>query len=142
MTNTFKIGILSDGPDQDDWDDLQDILGEADMPMRPEWNYAPFSGYVDLDDGSRKGTGLPIASWHWNAVTAAQRETLKAYCPLLSNEVYIMTPINNTSSGEIIWGAFNCQMLWPEADEDKDVDNIALGLTISFRLMEEIGEYL
>lgn len=141
MANTFKIATLATGSDPDDWNDLQTILSQADIPVMPDWTFAPFSGYVELDTGGRKGTGLPKASWTWNVINAAARETLKAYCPDLSNDVYIMTRVNSTSSGIPVWGAFQAVMLWPTEEEDKDAGDVTLGLTIEFSMLIEIGEY-
>ena len=141
MANGFKIGLLSDGPDQDAWDDLNTLLSPSGTPMDPDVDFQEFAGYVDLDDGSRRGTGLPTAVWRWSAISEEARATLRTYCPGLSNTVYIMTLLNDTQSGEPLWGAFQAEMFWPPEGEEKDA-RATLGLQIDFRFLEEIGEYL
>ena len=138
---TFKIATLATGSNSNDWDDLNTVLSTADIPARPEWTFVPFSSYRDLDDGSRKGLGLPRATWTWSAMREEVRQALRAYCPDLSAEVYISTPTNESAAGVITFENFQCKMLWMPADEDKDA-GATLGVTIEFRMMESIEECL
>lgn len=140
MPNGFKIATLATGPDQDNWNDLNTLLSPAGIANDPDAEFREFAGSVDLDDASRRGTGLPVASWHWNAMTEEARAILRTFCPGLSSTVYIMTLLNDTSSGDPLWGAYQAVMYWPE-EEEKDA-RATLGVDIEFRFLEEIGEYL
>ena len=140
MPNGFKIATIATGPDQDDWNDITTLLSPAGISSDPDSEFQEFAGVVELDDGNLRGTGLPIASWHWNAISEEARALLRAFCPGLSNSVYIMTNLNDTDSGAPIWGAFEAVMHWP-IEEEKDA-GATLGLTIPFTFLEEIGEYL
>ena len=141
MTNQFKIALLSAGTNPDDWDNLSDIHINADVPVRPEWTFARFSGFVETDDGARKGTGLPKATWTFVAITEEHREILRGYCPedQLSAEVYVMTPTNEIDlcGNEMVWIAASAQMKWIAVDEEKDA-GVTMNFSIEFDMMVEV----
>ena len=140
MTDQFKIALLSAGSDSANWDNLADVLVNADIPVRPDWTFQRYSSFVDLDDGSRKGQGLPRATWALSAISEEHRNIFREYCPedQLSAEIYVMTPTNEFDpSGGFVWFAGSAQMKWTTVDEDKDV-NATLGFMIEFDFMEEV----
>lgn len=132
MTMTFKIALLSTGPDPDDWDSLSDILSFLNIPVEPEPTYEKYSVTRDLLDGSRKGNGFSKASWRLKLMRDYAREILRPYCPGLSNEVYITTSTNEVLSGAVVWVNLKTQMLWAPGSEDRDTD-ATLDTLIEFR---------
>ncbi len=141
MTDTFKIALISAGDDPDDWDDLVDILEKANIPNRPDWTFQRFSSFVELDDGSRKGMGLPRATWAFGAISEEHRNVFRDYLPdgELSAEVYVMTKTNEVDpSGNTVWIAASAQMKWTAVDEDKDT-GATLNFQVEFDMMLEVS---
>ena len=72
---------------------------------------------VKLGDNSARTLGSPMVVWQWGFLTAAQRDTLRTYCPGASASVYIVTPTTEKiSSVSNAAQTFLCQMIWPAPD--------------------------
>ncbi len=132
MSYEFKLADTSD-PDPDSWPLLQDLIGLLGKPADPQWTYEPYSGYRDLGDGTRRGIGFPVATWHWQHLTDVQRETLRALCPspAISANVYIRTLTNESTAGVRTYGNFSAVMFWPPTSEDKQAGHV-IGFTLEF----------
>lgn len=138
--DTFKLGLLVDGPDSDHWDNLGTIMD--DPLFAPDWEFDRYSGIVDLDDGTTKGVGLPVATWHLNIIKEEDRAQFRDYCPetQTSAEVYVMTPTNELDdSGDMVWIAAQAVMRWVTRREDKDKD-VVIGFDLEFSMMVEVEE--
>ncbi len=130
MAYDFRLANTSD-PTISNWQTVDSLLSRLGKPADPQWTYQPYTSYQDLLDGTRRGMGFPMATWHWQFLTDVQREALRALCPGLSAQVYIKTLTNETSSGVRTYGTFSAVMFWPPASEDKQAGNV-LGFTLEF----------
>ncbi|MCJ7435514.1 MAG: hypothetical protein MUO77_18685 [Anaerolineales bacterium] len=140
VPDTWMLGLpggcVEDDPD--DWSTLQSIMGEADMPIKPDDAYFPHSTYTDNCDGSRTAQGWIKVIWRFKMVTATQREALRDFCADLSAEVYLRTRTNEYDQyGERAWINLEGQLLWPPEDENVDGDYVG-DLDIEFRACVEI----
>ena len=139
MADDFKIALVGVSPTPETWDNLADILPTADIPFNPDWTFQQYSGFVELDDGGIRGTGLPKATWSFGYIPNAWRAVFRDYCPVenLSVEVYVMTPTNEVdSSNNIIWGAYSGLMKW-NINEDMDAGG-PMNFMITFDFLEEV----
>ncbi|HMW87550.1 MAG TPA: hypothetical protein PKD65_16115 [Nitrospira sp.] len=103
MAYEYKIGT-----------DLLDLtlLSELDPPIHaPYCDPAPAVGAITLGDGSERYIGLPIVTWHWGFLTAAQRDVLKTYCPEKSAEIAIRSLQQDGTYAD-----FTCIMIWPQRE--------------------------
>src|SRR5512142_323364 len=105
MSYDFRLANLSDS-NPARWASLDALLGYMGKPVDPQWTYEPYSSYANLGDGTRRGLGFPVATWHWQFLRDTQREALRALCPGLSASVYVRTLTNETSSGARAYGNF------------------------------------
>jgi len=123
----FKIGTTSGGL----------VLLSALTPpvMRPKSTFSPYATVVELGDGSKRGIGSPVATWHWDFLPQAQRDVLRTYCPGVSSEVFIQT---YTKDGGTIPKRFSCRMHWPVTEEETQTSR-ALDFRIDFTQMEAIA---
>lgn len=140
IPNTWMLGLPGgciEG-DPEDWETLQDIIGEANMPIMPDDSFFPHSSYSDNGDGSRTPQGFIKVIWRFKMVRSTQREALRDFCPDLSAEVYLRTRTNERDQyGNRVWINLSGQMLWPP--EDETVDGEYNGdLDIEFRSCVEI----
>jgi hypothetical protein len=102
----FKIGTTLVG---------MTLLTELDTPIpgpRPAW--AKFGEAVDLGDASRRGFGLPWATWTWDVLSKAQRDQLRTFCSGASAQIYIRTYKRDASE---VWANYLVQMIWPDEEE-------------------------
>jgi len=130
ILDKFYIGT---SPAEGDLDLLGDILSYE--LAEPQWDFVPFSANKDTMSGTRIGLGYPTATWTFNHLSDSDVEALRAFCPDLSNVVWIRMPTNSVDgSGNRIWHTFQCVMLWPTESEDKQAGR-TLGLTLNFRRM-------
>ena len=99
MPDEFQIGTTIS------MTSLETVLS-ANVPIEPDWSYRPFSVVVLLVHGKRPGNGLPVIKWRFNQILQSHREVLReTSCPvpLLSKaNIYISTPITETSSGDLV----------------------------------------
>ena len=130
-------GCIEDDPA--DWNTLQSIIGEADIPVEVDDSYFPQSTYTDNGDGSRTAQGWIKVIWRFKITHAWQREALRAYCPGLSADVYLRTHTNeyNVCIEEYDWISLRGQMCWPIADEAKD-GRFVSDLEFEFRACTEV----
>lgn len=96
-------------------DNVEDVIGV----VAPRSTYEPFSSYITLSSGQKKGMGFPIATWTWGFLTRRQREALRAYCPGPSASVTIRTRTNEDSNSDYQddYEDFSAIVNWPEKEE-------------------------
>lgn len=128
MPDTFMIGLENTVYDLLP---LENWLETTDIPIRPDWTFKQYATASKLGDGKLKGQGFPIAVWRWNHMTNANREVFRTFCLDLSATVYIHTPTNESSAGDLIWKTFQAMMNWTPEDEDKQVDQ-TIGFILTF----------
>ena len=134
---TFRLAALSEGNSPLYWDDIQTILGEADVPIIPDAAYQPYTEVITLGNGQKRGMGLPSATWLLS-LTPTQKYILRQFCLLTSAAVYIETTTNNFDvSGNQEWIQASAIMEWQEGEENIDAD-ITLDLTIRFSHLVEV----
>lgn len=83
----------------------------------PKSTFVEYSRVINLGDGSIRGMGWPTASWRFGFLATSQRDQLRTFCALASNDVYIRTRKNDTGSA---YQYYSCQLVWPIGQEDKD----------------------
>jgi hypothetical protein len=121
MTHNFAIG--------DSLGNLT-LLQDLTPPLKdPDFESVKNSSVLELADGTLRGVGAPAVVWHWNVLTDAQRDVLRALCPSKSANLFISTPID---SG-IYYEDFSCVCIWP-VQEIRDAGNV-VDFTLSFRLL-------
>jgi len=91
---TFRLVSTSAGANPLYWDSLQDVLGEADIPIVPDVSYLPYQEAIELANGQKRGMALPSAVWVLT-VTGTQKYILRQICPGASVNVYVET-LKNT----------------------------------------------
>jgi len=82
----------------------------------PKGVFQPYTIALPLEDGGVRGGGWKKAVWKWSFVTQAQRDTLRAYCPGASADVYIKTRTVDNADAYAIYSA---KMLWPGPDPEQ-----------------------
>ena len=134
---TFRLAQLSAGANPLYWDTLQDLLGEADIPIEPDATYN--QNVVALADGQKRLLGFPYVTWSLT-LTGMQKYILRQICPYASASVYIETPTNNyDANGAREWTQAQAIMNWTEDEENIDAD-ITLDIVIRFTHLVEIEE--
>ena len=140
-TNTWMLatvtGCIEDDPA--DWQTLQSIMGEADIPIEVDDSYFPQSTYTDNGDGSRTAQGWIKVIWRIKIAHAWQRQALRAYCPGLSADVYLRTHTNeyDVCLDEYDWISLRGQMHWMIADEAREGKFVS-DIEIEFVACEEV----
>lgn len=126
-------GCIEDTPA--DWTTLQDIIGEADIPVEVDDSYFDQSTFTQNGDGSRSPQGFIRVVWRIPIAHAWQRQALKAYCPGLSADIYLRTKTNeyNACIEEYDWISLRAWMNWMPADETKD-GNFTRDIEIEFTM--------
>jgi len=81
----------------------------------PKSTFSPYSLVKELSDGSMRGIGAPIATWHWGVLKRPMRNQLRTFCPGASAEVYIRTYTKDNNGAPKY---YKCQMFWPVEDEE------------------------
>lgn len=120
MTYQFEIGATSTGMFP------LSVLGIPD----PEFDFAKFTGQVDLPDGETFGVGPPVAQWHWGFLPDGLRDVLKSFCPGHSATIYIRMPKDDVTNA-----TFQAKITWP-LRERKSNGNV-LDLTLPFTFLVE-----
>jgi hypothetical protein len=135
---TFRLAPLSAGDNPIYWDTLQDLLGEADIPIEPDASYRPFAEVVTTQGGGRYGRGFASAVWAFNGITPFQKFQLREICPGMSADVYIETPTNDYDMyGDRIWIQARAVMNWTEGEEDIQADR-TLDIEVVFTELVEV----
>lgn len=136
---TFRLAPLSAGSNPLYWDALQDLIGEADMPIEPDASYLPYQEAVELGSGKLREIGYPSAVWAFSGLTQAQRYQLRLICPSGSAYVYIETMTNEYDvSGNRIWTQAQAVMKWQVGEEDIQADK-TVNLEITFTHLVEVA---
>jgi len=99
----------------------------------PRQSYQPFSKWLDLPDGSRRGAGFPIALWEYAYLSDAEATQLRALCPNGSGEVHVRT-LNDS----LVWHTYRAMMTWPEDEPEVEIDH-RMRVTIRFRILEQVA---
>jgi hypothetical protein len=134
---TFRLVTTSAGSNPLYWDSLQDVLGEANIPIVPDASYMPYRDVVNLANGQKRGMDLPSATWVMT-VTGTQKYILREICPGASANVYVETPTNDYDiSGDREWIQAAAVMEWHDGEEDIDAD-ITRDLTLTFSHLVEV----
>ena len=111
-------------------------LEELAVPIiPPKSTFSQYSSIIELADGSKRGIGAPVASWHWGFLPRNMRDKLREFCPGVSSAVYIRTYTKDNAGAPKY---FLCQMIWPSIDEETD-NTKALDFTLEFRQLELQG---
>jgi hypothetical protein len=114
---------------------LADLGSLATPVTNPKSTYSPYTEVVDLADGSSRGVGSPIASWHWDFLPRIMRDQLRLFCPgVPSADVYIRTCIKDNAGA---WRYFTCKMKWPVIAEETRTTR-AIDFTIQFTQLIDV----
>lgn len=120
MASEFKIATSLGGLAA-----IDSILSTQTGDVDPDWSFQPYSQTIRLGNGKTKGQGFPIAKWRWKGFEDVNREVFKTFVTTnLSNDVYIRTATNETTSGVVVFKRYLCVMNWPSADEDFQADKV------------------
>ena len=95
----------------------------------PKSTFATCAMVIDLADGSKRGLGAPVATWHWDGFPPDQRDELRTFCPGTSALVYIRTYTKDNAYAPHYYQA---QMIWPVTSEETWSKH-RLDFTIEFR---------
>ena len=135
---TFRLALKVEGPNPLYWESIDLLIGQADIPAKPEWSFTPQAEVFQCLAGGSFPRGFASAAWHWNILNAEQRAILKEFCPASSAEVYIETATNEIDFyGDIVFIQALAIMHWPRADEDLQINKV-LGLDLLFTHLEEV----
>ena len=123
MADDFGIGVSEGGIT---------LLSDLATPVsNPHSDYFPYSGQDELQDGTVRGKGWPLAVWDHGIAPLEEREMLKTFCPGKSAEVYISTKMPDGTFGE-----FAAVMIWPD---DRWWYSLRSGLVIAFQRLVAVG---
>lgn len=81
----------------------------------PGSTFSPYANTVDLADGSKRGVGAPVATWHWGFLRQVQRDQLRTFCLDVTSQVYIRTYTKDNQSAPKYYRA---KMHWPVVAEE------------------------
>jgi hypothetical protein len=95
----------------------------------PKSTFSQYASVVELADGSKRGIGAPIATWHWDYLPRTMRDQLRTFCPGASATVYIRTYTKDNAGAPKYYQA---QMVWPTQSEETQATR-SMDLTIEFR---------
>ncbi len=96
----------------------------------PQSTFRPYSTDIRLGDGTMRGMGFPVATWHWGFLSAAQRDVLKAFCAGQSALVYLRTTKDN-----MVFDDYQAVMVWP-TEEERAAGRV-LDFTLEFHRLVE-----
>ena len=97
------------------------------VPPKP--TYTPHAKTVDLGDGSVRGVGAPVVTWHWEFLTQPMRDQLKQFCLGSSAPIFIAT---YTKDNQQELAIFSGIMKWPIMSEEQYATR-RLDFSIEFR---------
>ncbi len=96
----------------------------------PQSTYRPYSTDIRLGDGSMRGMGFPVATWHWGFLSAVQRDLLKSFCVGQSALVYI-----RSIKDDLSYADYQAVMVWP-TEEERAAGRV-LDFTLEFHRLVE-----
>lgn len=112
-------------------------------PVRPpKFSYEPYSKPLPLGNGTIRGGGWPKTKWHWDQLTAAERDQLRTFCSGASAQVYIRTRVNanSTSPAQVDqYKYFSAVMIWPNPEGDREMGGLRMNFEIQFQAMVEVA---
>lgn len=122
-TASFQISTSTSG--------YTNIKTLCPIAKEPDWSYAPYSREDVLGDGTVRGSGYPVAEWHFGYLTQTEHDALRAYCSGKSANVYMVTKTNANT-----YGTFTATMVWP--DNVRFENSKALDVTFKFLKLEAV----
>jgi len=135
---SYMIALKAEGPNPLYWYTLEELIWDAGIPNNPDSSYVPHSEVVRSLSGRSYARGYPTATWHWDVISAANRATLRSFCPGASAEVYIRTRTNEIEvSGQDVFIDCLAVMNWMAGEEEQEVKK-NLGLDIIFTHLIEV----
>jgi hypothetical protein len=123
MANEFKIGATLIG--------MVFLYNLNGAPPAPDSIFQKYSADVSLGSGSVLGLGKHSSEWHWSALTADQRDALRAYCAGSSAAVFIRTRDDDNNYDD-----YSAVMVWPQ-NEKIDAAGYVLDFSLGFVQMVE-----
>lgn len=136
---TYRLAALSEGSNSLYWLSIDQLIGEANIPIQPDASYIPQSEVVKTLSGLDYARGFAVAVWHWNGLTNRQRAILRAICPGQSAEIYIETSTNElTACNDIEFIQCSAICHWMPGDEVQEAGKM-IGLDLTFTHLVEIS---
>jgi len=102
MASNFKIGTTLLG--------IASLDGLTVAVPDPRSTYEPYTKALALGNGTVRGGGWRAATWHWDVISRAQADQLRAFCSGASAVVFIRTRTNASTDQFKIYQAV---MIWP-----------------------------
>lgn len=134
----FRLAAKVEGPNYLYWQTVDQLIGQANISFNPDAGYIPQSDAAKTLSGLTIARGYAAATWHFNALTNAQRQILKSFCPGLSAEVYIETLTNELTVCDVDeWIQALAVVHWKPGDEEQQAGK-TLGLELLFTHLVEI----
>ena len=122
MANEFKIGSTLVG--------LALLVDMTPSITPPDYEFLTAADVIDLADGTQRGIGAPAVSWHWEVLTDAQRDLLRAFCPSHSANVFIRTLEEDGS-----YVNYSAVMIWPLKEKRDSGGETVTDFELIFRLL-------
>lgn len=95
----------------------------------PEPDIVPvqYSKYLELGDGTIRGSGWLRCEWRWAHIEVDEVRVLQLYCPGVTSTVYIKT-VKSAASMEV----YQATMVWPQT-EQAEINDCYEDFVIEFR---------
>jgi hypothetical protein len=137
---TFRLALKAEGPNPLYWQTLDQLIGQANISVNPDAGYIPQSDVAKTLSGLSVARGFAAATWQFTALTNAQRQILRSFCPApaMSAEVYIETLTNELTVCDVD-EFIQCSAIlhWRPGDEEQQAGH-TMGLEILFSHLVEI----
>ena len=102
------------------------------VPPKP--TFSPYADVIELGDGSKRGIGAPIATWHWDFLPRTMRDQLRTFCTGASSAIFIRT-YTKDNAGALKY--FSCVMTWPTQREETQTAK-AIDFTLEFTQLVDV----
>lgn len=106
--------------------DVTDLASLATPIPYPKGFFQLYSQMIPLADGTTRGGGWPVASWHWGVLSRAQRDQLRTLLPNSSGSCWIYT---RTMDNADAYSLYRASYIWPIEQEERDT-----GRRLNFQL--------